>query len=146
MAQPTNIAPPRRRMMSVQPIMRSSRMPAASNSGKYQGRLQSQEVGADFLQMRFAALDLLRQGAKIAEPPLERARREDRGGAGYLPGRIGRRLGFADGECRGHADVDALGDRQLPGCHDLPPHALGRRLDVAAGRAQASLGVADLEL
>src|SRR5689334_2146312 len=59
------------------PRGRRLRTSARRGSGERQGRLEAEEVGADLLEVRFAALDLLGHGAQVAIAPLERARGED---------------------------------------------------------------------
>src|ERR1700716_1209710 len=74
-------------------------------SCKNQVWLEAQQVAAGFLQMRFATLHLLREGANVAHAALEWASIENGTCAGNLPGRVGDGLGLVNGKGRGHADV-----------------------------------------
>ena len=59
------------------------------------------------------ALQLLGHGVDVAEAALQRMALEDRGGAGGIVGEVDRLARLVDGVGRGHADGDAMVDREL---------------------------------
>ena len=92
------------------------------------------------------ALQLLGHGMDVAEPPLQRMVLEDRRGARCVVGEVDRVLGLVDGIGRGHADGDAVLDRQPVAGRDLLPD-LGHRLQQeGAGRAYIDLGLGEVAL
>src|SRR5882757_9850302 len=86
--------------------------------------------------MTGAALQLLGHGVDVAETALQRMIVEDRGRAGGIVGEVDGFASAVDRMCRGHADDDALLDRdQGAGAEMLPD--LGHRLqEIGAGGTQ----------
>src|SRR6266436_865894 len=73
--------------------------------------LDAQHPGADGFKMAEPALQLLSHGVDVAESTLQRMPLEDRGGSGGVIGEINRLAPLVDGVGGGHADDDALFDR-----------------------------------
>src|SRR2546430_13060119 len=96
-------------------------------------RFSTQHPGADGFEMTGAALQLLGHGMDVAETALQRMVVEDRGRAGGIVGEVDGFASAVDRMCRGHADDDALFDRdQGAGAEMLPD--LGHRLqEIGAG-------------
>ena len=87
------------------------------------------------------ALQLLGHGVDIAEPAFQRVVLEDRGGTGGIIGEVDRLARLVDGVGSGHANRDALGDRDACAGDEILPD-IGHRLQHEAARgAQIDLGL-----
>src|SRR5258708_40106100 len=92
------------------------------------------------------ALQLLGYSMNVAEATLERMVLEDRGGTGCVVGEVNRLTCLVDGMGRGHADGDALLDRDRGSSAEMLPD-IGHRLQHEAARgAQIDFGLGEAGL
>src|SRR5208282_3268961 len=113
---------------------------------KREVRLEAEEVLAHGLEMRAAALQLLRHRVDVAEAALEGAALEDGGGAGRVIGGIRHLDGLLDSVSGGEADRHALLERDGIGALDRTPYLGKRAQEINARAAQARLGRAEVRL
>src|SRR5579859_3426267 len=100
-------------------------------------RLQPEQILADELVMRFATLELLRDGVDVAEASLERAILEDRVRAGQAVRGVDDRGRFVRGVGGGQSYGDLLVDGQDAVVRDGVPDLAKRLVQIGARSAKA---------
>src|SRR5205823_11779382 len=103
--------------------------------------LGAHHPGADGFKMAWPALQLLGHGMSVAEATLKRMVLEDGGGAGRVVGEVNCLTRLVDGVRRGHADGDALLDRDRGPATEMLPDLRHRLQHEATRGAQIDLGL-----
>src|ERR1700761_7487671 len=107
-----------------------------ARSDKTEVGIGAYHPGADGFEMAQAALQLLGYGVDVAEAAFERMVLEDRRGARGVIGKVDGLARFVDGVGSGHADGDALLDRDQGAGRKRFPDVRHRLQHEAARGAQ----------